>query len=82
MLDLDKFKDWALASRKIGFSRLNLTPLNGEFFMHKNHEQILDYSRKIGFDKIRTFSNGLNFNKLNFDKIFDSQNGLTSFPYL
>ena len=32
IIELKKFKSWAYQAKNLGFSRLNLTPINGEFF--------------------------------------------------
>ena len=78
ILNLQKFKLWSKSARDMGFSRLNLTPINGEFFLNKNYGEIIEYSRKIGFKKVRTFTNAVNFNKINLDQIFNEMHGLTS----
>lgn len=78
IIPFEKFKDWAEQAKKLGFSRLNLTPINGEFFLNKDYAEIINFSRKIGFKKVRTFTNALNFDKINLEKILDNNNGLTS----
>jgi MoaA/NifB/PqqE/SkfB family radical SAM enzyme len=77
-IKFDIFKDWADQAISLGFTRLNLTPLNGEFFLNKDHEKIINYSRKIGFKKVRTFSNGISLSKVNLSNVLDAKNGLTS----
>lgn len=78
ILSLEKFKLWSSASLDIGFTRLNLTPINGEFFLNKNYGEIINYSKKIGFKKVRTFTNAVNFSNINLDQIFDKKFGLDS----
>ncbi len=78
ILSIEKFKLWASSAYDLGFKRLNLTPINGEFFLNKNYGEIINYSRKIGYKKVRTFTNAVNFSKINLDQIFDEKLGLTS----
>ena len=78
IIELKKFKSWAYQAKNLGFSRLNLTPINGEFFLNKEYAEIIKYSRTIGFKKVRTFTNAVNFKNLDLDKIFDKDYGLTS----
>ena len=74
----DKFKNWAEQAKKLGFSRLNLTPINGEFFLNKEYAEIIKFSRIIGFKKVRTFTNAVNFDRVDLKKVFDKEYGLTS----
>ena len=78
IISLEKYKNWAQQAIDIGFTRLNLTPINGEFFLNKNYSDIIKFSREIGFNKVRTFTNAINFEKLDLDSIFDEKYGLTS----
>lgn len=78
IIKIEKFKSWAKQSRLQGFTRLNLTPINGEFFLNKDYAEIISYSREIGFSKVRTFTNAVNFEKIDLDKIFHEKYGLTS----
>ena len=76
ILSFEKFKSWSSEAYNMGFSRLNLTPINGEFFLNKNYGEIINFSRKLGYKKVRTFTNAINFNKINLDQIFDKDLGL------
>ncbi len=78
IIQLEKFKNWASQAKNLGFTRLNLTPINGEFFLNKEYAKIIKYSREIGFKKVRTFTNAVNFTKIDFEKVFDNRYGLTS----
>ena len=78
ILSLEKFKSWSSAAYDVGFSRLNLTPINGEFFLNKNYGEIINFSRTLGYKKVRTFTNAVNFGKINLDQIFDKNFGLNS----
>lgn len=78
IISFNKFKYWAEQAKKLGFSRLNLTPINGEFFLNKDYAEIIKFSRTIDFKKVRTFTNALNFDRIDLKKIFDKDYGLTS----
>lgn len=78
IISTEKYKQWAQQAIDLGFTRLNLTPINGEFFLNKNYSDIIKFSREIGFNKVRTFTNAVNFEKIDLDLIFDKKYGLTS----
>ena len=46
--------------------------------MNKDYAEIIKFSRKIGFKKVRTFTNALNFDKIDLKNILDKDYGLTS----
>ena len=71
IISIEKYKNWADQAKKLGFSRLNLTPINGEFFLNKDYAEIIKFSRVIGFKKVRTFTNALNFDKVDLKNILD-----------
>lgn len=78
IISLETYKNWAKQAIELGFTRLNLTPINGEFFLNKNYSEIIKFSREIGFSKVRTFTNAVNFEKIDLDLIFDKKYGLTT----
>ena len=37
IISLETYKNWAKQAIELGFTRLNLTPINGDFFLNKNY---------------------------------------------
>ena len=60
-LDVDRIKDLLKQAKEIGVKIVDIT--GGEPTAHPNFIEIIDYAKKLGFEKINVSTNGVKINK-------------------
>ena len=69
---LDWFQSVARSAVSCGYKRLDLTPLTGELFTHKDAIEIIRIASLAGFERIETYTNAINLYKFDIEALLSS----------
>lgn len=62
-MNMDMFIKIITSSIEYGFESLDMTPLTGEMFLHKDAVHMISIAKNAGFKRITAFTNGISLNQ-------------------
>ena len=68
-MDIEIFRKLAQECHLLGYKKLNLTSLGGEFFTHPDALSIIKIAKDIGFKHIGTYTNGILISKFKLNSL-------------